>query len=110
MYKILKKGCGEKILSKDQNILITYSIFDTEKTYNFENSEPCSCCLNDLLPSLGLAMIGMEKGEIRKIYIHPSLAYGTSGPFPPNSLFVANIELVNVDPEETSQTAPQTQE
>lgn len=50
--------------------------------------------LDEIIPGLRAGLIGMKEGEKRTIYIHPDLAYGTSGLLPPNSLLTFEIEVV----------------
>ena len=37
------------------------------------------------------------RDEKRKIYIHPALAYGTSGELPPNALLTFEVEVIKAD-------------
>jgi peptidylprolyl isomerase len=68
-------------------------IFSSE---DMEENAPTTFGLTDLLPSLSRAMVGMLPGEKRKIYVHPNLAYGKLGHFPPNSLLIMEIQLLKI--------------
>jgi peptidylprolyl isomerase len=50
--------------------------------------------LPDTFPGFSKALVGMKEGEVRTIYIHPELGYGTSGMLPPNSLLTFEVEII----------------
>jgi len=39
----------------------------------------------------------MKEGEKRVVYVHPELAYGTSGFLPPNSLLTFEVGLIQAN-------------
>jgi peptidylprolyl isomerase len=61
-------------------------------------------CLEEIIPGLRAGLIGMKEGEKRVVYIHPELAYGTSGGVPPNSLLTFEIELVKANAPTTDES------
>lgn len=55
-----------------------------------------------LIPGFTQALIGIRKGEVRKVVIPPSLGYGSAGRppvIPANSTLIFTIEAVSVRPE-----------
>ncbi|MDP1835527.1 MAG: FKBP-type peptidyl-prolyl cis-trans isomerase [Chlamydiales bacterium] len=73
-YRITKNGNGEPKCN-GSNLSLSYSIFSpndlclaTEKNVMLN--------LKNTIPGFAAGIIGMQIGETREIYIHPSLAYG----------------------------------
>ncbi|CRH46510.1 peptidyl-prolyl cis-trans isomerase [Chlamydia trachomatis] len=46
----------------------------------------------------------MKEGEVRVLYIHPDLAYGTAGQLPPNSLLIFEVKLIEANDDNVSVT------
>jgi peptidylprolyl isomerase len=95
-YKIEKAGEGSEI-EAHSSPLVRYtgkfldgSVFGTSK-------EDELIPLDETIPGLTKGMIGMKEGEKRTLYIHPELAYGTSGSLPPNSLLTFEIECIKAN-------------
>lgn len=63
-----------------------------------DSKEPLSIPLNQTIPGFKKGILGMKVGEVRRIYIHPDLGYGTSGQLMPNALLIFDIELVKTEP------------
>ncbi len=106
-YKIEKKGEGADI-QEHFSPLIRYigkhlngSIFGASK-------EDEIISLDETIPGFSKGLIGMKEGEKRTLFIHPDLAYGTSGYLPPNSLLTFEIEAIKANqqpaPESLSST------
>ncbi len=107
-YKIEKNGIGAA-LEAHAAPLIRYvgkyldgSVFGASK-------EEESLSLDETIAGIQEGLIGMKEGEKRVLYIHPDLAYGTSGLLPPNSLLTFEVELVKanaVNPENAPSISP----
>lgn len=92
-YKIDKQGDGDK-LQESSSPLIRYvgKFLDGSVFGSSAEDEPIT--LEEMIPGLKNGIIGMQEGEKRTIFIHPDLAYGTTGSLPPNSLLTFEIEVV----------------
>lgn len=98
-YRIEKEGSGKSV--EERSIpLVHYSgkLLDGSTFGASQTAEALS--LNEIIPGLKSALIGMKEGEKRTIFIHPELAYGTTGYLPPNSLLTFEIEVVKAHQEE----------
>lgn len=95
-YSIVKEGFGRVLSGKPSALLHYKGTFIDGKVFSSseQNKEPILLPLNQTIPGFALGMQGMKEGETRIIYIHPELAYGTSGQLPPNSLLIFEIKLI----------------
>lgn len=90
-YKILKSGQGE-CLRGATNTTLSYTIYDDEKNILVEKR--CQLIdLNEVIPGFALGIIGMSKGELREIVIHPCLSYGFNTSFEKGISFNAVVQL-----------------
>ena len=95
-YSIVKPGdgvCVEEFhspLLKYKGTFLDGQVFD-------EVQEPMVLALNETLPGFSRAIVGMKEGEVRKIFIHPDLGYGTDGTLPPNSLLAFEVEIIKAN-------------
>ena len=99
MYELLQKGEGEGVVTAESTPLVQYSFMALDgPRLEFEDkmSALCQLSLNDVIPGFARGILGMKKGEQRKIYIHPDLAYGTTGVFLPNSLLIAEVTIISL--------------
>mgnify|MGYP001425320648 FL=1 len=64
-----------------------------------EKGEPLTIQLSQLIPGCQKVISKMKTGDLWRVFIHPSLAYGEEGrpTIPPNSTLTFDIELINVD-------------
>ena len=64
-----------------------------------EKGEPLTIQLSQLIPGCQKVISKMRVGDLWRVFIHPSLAYGEEGrpTIPPNSTLIFDIELINVD-------------
>ena len=100
-YEIIETGHGSLSLADQDTVLATFTLFDTAGKEIFSSQEMkdnsvITFSLNELLPSIARAMVGMFPGEKRKIYVHPNLAYGKLGFLPPNSPLIIEVKLIEI--------------
>jgi peptidylprolyl isomerase len=64
-----------------------------------EMGDPLTTQLSQLIPGCQKVISKMRVGDLWRVFIHPSLAYGEEGrpTIPPNSTLIFDIELLNVD-------------
>ena len=96
-YKVLKSGKGDAASSKLKKVSLQYSfqiLGDSQsKDWGIVKQEK----LGALIPGIAYALIGMQKGEERVVYIHPKHAYGEETFFAPNISIVAQIRLLDFE-------------
>lgn len=95
-YQCLTKGTGSVVEPHFSPVIRYVGKFLNGKTFG-ESVEDEVICLDDTIKGFNLAIVGMLEGEKRRIFIHPELAYGTSGFLPPNSLLTFDIEIVKAN-------------
>ncbi len=103
-YKIEKAGEGAEIQTHFSP-LIRYTGKYLDGTVFGSSKEDEMIALDETIPGLSKALVGMKEGEKRTVYIHPDLGYGTHGYLPPNSMLTFEIECVkanNAQPKEES--------
>lgn len=95
-YRIEKEGSGT-LLETHFSPLIRYTGKFLDGSVFSASNEEEKIYLEEMIPGLRSGLIGMKEGEKRIVYIHPELAYGSNGYFPPNSLLTFEIELVQAN-------------
>lgn len=97
-YSLLEAGEGPEV-KENSSPLIHYTgkFIDGTVFGSSENTGPISMPLNNTIPGFRMGLVGMHEGEKRRLYIHPDLAYGTSGDLLPNSLLIFDIEVLNAE-------------
>jgi peptidylprolyl isomerase len=92
-YEIIQKRIdGDAItLSSEPNLRYWFQTIDGEEIVRVEKAVRIR--LADVIPGFAIGILGMKKGERRKLFIHPDLAYRKLGNFPPNALLVAEVEV-----------------
>jgi len=97
-YLIIEEGEGAVITeSSAPRIHYTGELIDgTVFGSSLESEEPITLSLDQTIPGFQRGLIGMQKGEKRRLFIHPEMAYGTSGHLPPNSLLIFDIEIIDI--------------
>lgn len=95
-YRVNEKGGGAEIESHFSPVIrytgkyLDGSVFGASK-------EEETISLDEIIPGLKAGLLGMHEGEKRTVYIHPDMAYGTTGYLPPNSLLTFDIEIVKAN-------------
>lgn len=95
-YKIVKEGQGEDIKAEGTPLINYTGKFLDGKVFSSTEATkaPVALPLKDTVPGVAQGIVGMKKGEKRILYIHPDLAFGINSPFPPNSLVIFEVEVV----------------
>ncbi len=95
-YKVEVAGDGSSI-EPHFSPLIRYKGSYLDGTVFGASKEDEMISLDETIPGLSKALIGMKEGEKRTVFIHPDLGYGTQGYLPPNSLLTFEIECVKAN-------------
>ncbi len=95
-YKVEKKGEGLEI-QEHFSPVIRYTGKYLDGTVFGSSKEDEVISLDETIPGLSKALVGMKEGEKRTVYIHPDLGYGTHGYLPPNSLLTFEIECLKAN-------------
>lgn len=77
-YSVIQNGSG-LIFNNENRVFVHYSIKTPDDQIladTWMRNEPVKLNLSDTIPGFAHGLNGMKIGEIRKIFIHPSLAYG----------------------------------
>ena len=100
LYEILEKGQGKQPLSKADSVLVRYEIVNacSEVIYSSDDKDACLKPLDDFLPSIAQAMIGMVEGEKRRIYVHPDFSYGNFSRIKKDGLLIVDVSLRGIKP------------
>lgn len=95
-YRIVKEGTGKVLTGKPSALLHYKGSFINGQVFSSSesNKEPILLPLEQTIPGFTMGVQGMREGETRILYIHPDLAYGTSGQLPPNALLIFEIQLL----------------
>ena len=102
-YAIIKSGdsieipptLSETITAHFHGTLMDGTVFWS----SVEMGDPLTIQLSQLIPGCQKVISKMRAGDLWRVFIHPSLAYGEEGrpTIPPNSTLIFDIELINVD-------------
>src|SRR5262249_37567593 len=98
-YELLREGEGEQQVAEDATPLIHYSVTTFEGILvasTFKESRPVRLPLKEVIIGFRHGIVGMRKGERRKLYVHPDLAYRRGGCVPPNSVLIFEVELTEL--------------
>ena len=100
-FHISRYGNSEKFIGLNHKIIeANYLIKDMEgKRFSgiFKGQSPAKLDIENLLPGFAHGIMGMHEGEIREIYIHPDLAYGTDSDVGYGKALQIEIELTHID-------------
>ncbi|ELP5727734.1 FKBP-type peptidyl-prolyl cis-trans isomerase [Vibrio vulnificus] len=100
-YQVLQKGHGEKHPTASSRVKVHYhgmlidgTVFDS----SVQRGEPISFNLNQVIKGWQEGLQYMVEGEKVRLFIPSSLGYGKSGsgPIPPASVLVFDVELIEI--------------
>jgi len=104
-YEVLESGdasgtspvATDSVLAHYEGRFITGEVFDS----SIERGEPAQFMLNQVIPGWTEGLQLMKTGDKWRLYIPFSLGYGEggSGPIPPFSTLVFDVELLAVNPQ-----------
>ena len=98
-YSIVKEGTGAEV-KEGGSPQIQYTGKYADGTV-FGSSQdtggPITIPLDQTIQGFSKGLKGMKEGEVRKIFVHPDMGYGTSGHLPPNSLLIFDVELIKAE-------------
>lgn len=99
----LREGAGERTVNSGDFVMINYiaALQDgTTVESNINTGEPMllNVGAGEVIKGWNDGLVGMKKGEKRKLTIPPELAYGKIGraTVPPNSTLIFEIELLEI--------------
>lgn len=108
-YTVLKEGHGA-VVEEHFSPQINYTGKYLDGTV-FGSSDdaggPITIPLDQTIPGFSKGLLGMKEGEKRKLFVHPGLAYGTTGQLPPNSLLIFEVEVVKANAEKAPKSSVQ---
>ena len=105
-YTITQEGSGE-ILTEEMVPTIHYTatyLNGTKLGSSDQQGGPIAVPISDTIPGFRSGVLGMKVGEKRRIFVHPELGYGATGPLP-NGLLIFDIELVSMAEKPTQDEA-----
>lgn len=99
-YKVIRKGNGPRPTAQ-QTVTAHYKGTLTDGTKfdsSYDRNEPAEFPLSGVIPGWTEGLQLMEVGSKYELYIPPSLGYGEngSGPIPPNSVLIFEVELLAI--------------
>jgi FKBP-type peptidyl-prolyl cis-trans isomerase FkpA len=104
----VKKGSGAKPKATDEVVVhYTGTLLDgTKFDSSVDRGEPATFPLNAVIPGWTEGIQMMAKGGKAKLIIPSSIGYGPqgSGPIPPYSTLVFDVELLDIKPAPTAAT------
>jgi peptidylprolyl isomerase len=98
-YKVEEEGSGAKVSDADAIVEIEYKVYeivDQKENFTSESTDPVKVDLKLTIPGFSKGVLGMQLGEKRRIYIHPDLAYGTTGFCEPNIVMLYDVKLIEI--------------
>lgn len=107
-YLVLKEGTGPSIEAHGSP-KINYTGRYQDGTV-FSSSEEMGGAItipiDQTISGFSKGIVGMKKGEKRRIFVHPDFGYGTNGQLLPNSLLIFDIEAVEIHSDEAKDKTP----
>ena len=110
----LKVGTSSAEVAAGDTISVHYigSFLDGKKfDSSYSRNQPFSILVGarQVIAGFELGVVGMKVGGKRKIFIPANLAYGEkgTGPIPPNTPLIFEVELLEIKPKETPTPSPE---
>lgn len=94
-YKILISSDGKKN-TNSSFVRVSY-IFKNAKGEILSAKNDEWIDLEKTIPGFAHAMVGMNVGETREVYVHPGLGYGVLTSFPSCAEIIAEVKLIDFD-------------
>ena len=100
-YLVLEEGTGTEHPTKNSKVTVHYhgtlidgTVFDS----SVERGEPISFALKQVIKGWQEGLIYMVEGQKVRLFIPSQLAYGKggSGPIPPSSTLIFDVELISI--------------
>lgn len=105
-YRTLKEGKGRK-LSNQTSVVLKYTIMTPDNETLCDLFTAKSLDLSETISGFAYGVRGMHVGEIREIFIHPTLAYGLYTSFEKGIYLQAIVQLIDIDKEDASKAFPE---
>lgn len=102
-YKLLKKGVGEEV----KNLAKIRIHCKVETPFGvlidtWKDNQPMEVNLSDTIAGFAYGMKGMQEGESRELYIHPSVGYGIYTTLDKCVYLKAHVELISIIDQENA--------
>ncbi|UPR55003.1 FKBP-type peptidyl-prolyl cis-trans isomerase [Vibrio cyclitrophicus] len=100
-YLVLEEGTGTEHPTKNSKVTVHYhgtlldgTVFDS----SVERGEPISFALKQVIKGWQEGLTYMVEGQKVRLFIPSTLAYGkgSSGPIPPSSTLIFDVELISI--------------
>lgn len=97
LYKVLKPGTGDGHPTDADITLVNYTGKLLDGTTFDQSQQPTPMPVKGVVPGFSEALKLMTKGSKYRFWIKPSLAYGdkATGPIPPHSILMFDVELLD---------------
>lgn len=96
--KILKEGNGLNYVSEEDSPIVLLRIYELKPEGDddpYVIDKPKKINLSFCIPGLQVGTKGMKTGEIRRIYVHPSMMQGGFGPCSTYGVIYYEIEVLS---------------
>ena len=101
----LREGVGDRVVGAGDTVHVHYrGMFEGGKVFDssYKRGKPkrTNTRSSTLIKGWKVGMMGMKKGEKRRLIIPPELGFGEKGKLnkiPPNATLVFEVELVRID-------------
>jgi len=100
--KTLNEGTGSEVLSENDSPLVTLKVYELKPggdNHPYVVDNPKKINLSHCIPGIRAGVAGMKLGEMRRIYIHPSIGHGELHPFFSSEVVYYDMEIVSLNRE-----------